>query len=411
MPTVEERITALEALIQEQEVRLQRYESFFSSLMAFMGDAPIGGLRYATVVISNGAKKGDPAVVDAAGRVKVKVDWMPGGGELLARVAPSWLAPGGGVQFLPRQGMKVWLGFEDGQAEAPIIMGHLPDADDPFPYNPATTTEAGTLAATKDKNGDAYNPATPNKNKQVIAARSGGSSPKSSEIALVSESGKEALTLATGGEMRSYTAGDHYQTVGGALTTDVGGDENHHARGSVTRKVDGTLTDKVGSSKYSLTVDSEGNYTETIPGTFKQDVSNKYTVRSDGQKVWHLSQVNDTYQYWGDKSTIMLGNVNNVTVGEQNDVNASVLLRFYLLIEDIALFKYQQSIVNSLNTVVNSGNFVTRNKNAVAAINANLSRINSNTSLIKNVAVQVAQHGATLQQAATTLQAGLQVNM
>ena len=418
MSSLEQRIEGLELEIGRLKETLEEYRSLFRRLDVFSSLGRMPGLQLAEV--SGEGAAGEPAAIDAEGRVKVKVEWSSGGeNTLAARVVLPWLMAGGGMEFLPRVGQRVWLSFDGGTVEYPLVVGYLPSKDNALPYAQQQSAGAGTLAKTKDKEGHVHNPATNNKYKSVIRSGSPGQSSKFSELAFVDEPEEEGLSLATEGEMRIYSAGEHFHTVdedsteyiGGKRHEVVGEDKEEHVKGEYNLVVDKDFVTKVGNGKYERKVEvGSGDVNETIAGKFEQDVKGSYWRRWDGQEVKNFVHVNETSQYWGSKSEIMLGNVNEVTVGQTNDVKATITNEASIQTFGVYVARQDFGISEVSNKVFEVNNKVSEIEHGLAKLKNNLSYLSSDVAELKDATVGLGDMKVALESVLSKVHTGLQVN-
>ena len=93
--------------------------------------------------------KGDEIYTDELGRVKVQFHWDLRGSfddrsSAWLRVAQAWAGTGYGAQFLPRVGHEVLVGYVDGDADRPIVLGSLHNGVNRPPYTfPRDKTRSG----------------------------------------------------------------------------------------------------------------------------------------------------------------------------------------------------------------------------------------------------------------------------
>lgn len=103
----------------------------------------VPGVQTAVVV---GADPGQPAQ-DAEGRVKVRFAWDTSGDtrdtSCWIRVATPLAGQGYGAAFTPRAGQEVLVAFLDGDPDAPVIAGSLPNGKHTHPLAAAGSTRSG----------------------------------------------------------------------------------------------------------------------------------------------------------------------------------------------------------------------------------------------------------------------------
>ena len=302
--------------ILEQEQKALR--DSLAQMESGLRRARVAGLQMGTV--DAGGRDGEPAAQDDQGRVPVKMDWDGRQHTLLARVAAPWNHQGGGVCFIPRNGEAVYLAFENGRPELPVIMGYHPLTGNTLTYNPVAGSDQSVQAATADASGNAYNPPTGNQYKSVISTKSQGADGKSSEIAFGDHPGKESLTTSTQGEMRHFSQGDHHLNVGGNSVSTHMGDLNRRVMADSKKTVAKDMERKVGNDLHSqITGDKnetvQGNYHFEVPGQFSQQA-----IR--GKSVYYVWQ--------SGAEALYLGGNNVILVGEDINVNVSLLVRQFI---------------------------------------------------------------------------------
>jgi type VI secretion system secreted protein VgrG len=93
-------------------------------------------IETATVVGSGGE---GTLHTDALGRIKVHFHWehdgSPAHNSCWLRVASAWAGPGMGIQFIPRIGMEVVVGFLGGDIDRPLVLGAVHNATHPVPFS------------------------------------------------------------------------------------------------------------------------------------------------------------------------------------------------------------------------------------------------------------------------------------
>jgi type VI secretion system secreted protein VgrG len=93
-------------------------------------------LSRAKVVSKSGKTNGKPTVdTDEYGRVKVQFFWdRHKASSAFLRVAHCWAGGSWGMNFIPRVGDEVLVGFIDGDPDQPLIVGSVPNHSHPLPY-------------------------------------------------------------------------------------------------------------------------------------------------------------------------------------------------------------------------------------------------------------------------------------
>jgi type VI secretion system secreted protein VgrG len=99
---------------------------------------------------------------DEYGRVKVQLAWDRDGelnehSSCWLRVATGWAHDHYGSVLIPRVGMEVLVGFIDGDADKPLVMGSLPNAATPVPLDLPTDKTRSVFRSQSSPGGGGYN--------------------------------------------------------------------------------------------------------------------------------------------------------------------------------------------------------------------------------------------------------------
>jgi type VI secretion system secreted protein VgrG len=99
---------------------------------------------------------------DEFGRVKVRLMWDRHGQldehcSCWLRVASSWAHDSYGSVLIPRVGMEVLVGFVDGDADKPLVMGCLPNAVNPVPLDLPADKTRSIFRSRSSPGGGGYN--------------------------------------------------------------------------------------------------------------------------------------------------------------------------------------------------------------------------------------------------------------
>ena len=138
--------------------RLAEYRNSFEALPAGLPYRPpratprprISGTQTASVV----GQVDEPVGADVYGRVKVQFHWDRFGkrnqhSSCWVRVAWPWAGDGWGMITIPRVGQEVVVAFEEGDPDAPLIVGSVYNADQMPPFElPAERTRSGIKTRT-----------------------------------------------------------------------------------------------------------------------------------------------------------------------------------------------------------------------------------------------------------------------
>lgn len=369
-----------------------------AALESWRERGPIGGWQVATV--AGQGPQGDPAALDAQGRVPVNVEWDGRQQELKARVALAWDHQHGGAVFHPRKGQAVYICFENGLPELPVIVGHCANPKDQHPYDPAEPGPRASLAATVDKDGQPHNPPSLNKYKTTIRSSTKGSG-KASEIVMVDQPGAEELSCTSQGELRQHSRGGWYQRTEGDAIEQINGDASRTVLGNASKTVQGN---------YQRTV--SGDFHSHLAGNKHQVITGDYLLEVKDQLSMAVQKGRSVHVLWkkGDGANAYLGGRNRMVIGEEVSVNVSFMMRAYFLVED---FFAQRAIYESTTTtqaLMWGGNQVTHMNDCILAIeNAATAMVNKGAS-VRSGELTIKNEGAAMQSFATKMTDGLEMN-
>ncbi|MCB2185386.1 MAG: hypothetical protein KQJ78_03135 [Deltaproteobacteria bacterium] len=389
--------------LDHELARAARQEAFLEERLAQLearrAEAPEPTVQ--TGQVQDSSPAGHPVTLDNQGRAPVVVPWDGGQETLAARLATPWNISGGGVVMLPRQGQSVWLAFERGRPESPVIIGYFPNEVTPLDYDPAATAQEGVLAAPLDENGQAVNPATANRYKTTIrsAAPDGG---KVHEIAFGDQPGQEDLSLATEGRMRVYAQGEHQLSVGGKNVEHVDGDVQRHVSGKFTQQLQQDYQRHVGGD---LATTVAGDKDETVTGNYTLNVEGEYTLSADTGRSVHTLAMSDFFDYY-------MGGKNYLTLGEEVACGARLWVRiFFPLEEELGGWFAQFHALKTEYTMMSGSNTVDETKNRITAIQEAVASMDVNAGRMGNSAARMKDTGAALNSFATKLCAGFKINV
>ena len=306
--------------IDELLDHVQALASRLEALELRSGLASAQGLQVAKVV--GAGEAGTPAAIDAQGRVTIQMNWN-NNPQLKAVISNDWLtASGGGSQFLPRVGQNVFVAFQEENAELPVVVGYLASSENPLPYPPGdlsspepgdTVNSSPTLAAVQKVDSDFpkkanftdYNPSTDNLAKGVLrSANYGTTASKASEIAFVDELNEEALTVATQGELRQYSKGDHY----------------FRSEGNSINVIDGEYDL---AAKKDVYLHIANDYTEHYGGEHK--------VQANGH--WYEWRLQNTQRFlYGDFISVFGGGMEEVFLGQRTDITINIFPPYFEIV-------------------------------------------------------------------------------
>ncbi|SEM93101.1 type VI secretion system secreted protein VgrG [Luteibacter sp. UNCMF331Sha3.1] len=148
--------------------------------------------------------------VDSLGRVQVTFFWNPPGKphadqSCPVRVGSSWAGKRWGMQFIPRVGQEVIVGFLEGDPDRPLILGSVYNQDHATPY---------ALPEEKTRSG-------------VVSRSLRGAQGEANEIRFEDRKGDEELLLHAQRDLRHEAENDHFSTIDRDESTKVGRDRSH----------------------------------------------------------------------------------------------------------------------------------------------------------------------------------------
>jgi type VI secretion system secreted protein VgrG len=207
-------------------------------------------------VVGNG---GDDIAVDDKGRVRVQFHWdRDAQASCWIRVMQPWAGAGWGVQFIPRVGQEVVVGFEGGDPDKPMILGSLYNGTHlvAFPL-PSEKTKSG-LRTQSSPGGGGYNELSFDdaaaQEKIYLRAQ------KDLELDVLNDRtatvrNSDSLTvmhdrsITVLGDHREQTRGDHEEQVGGSRTVRVEGHHNVVVTGDRNVQVTGSTFETVAGAE------------------------------------------------------------------------------------------------------------------------------------------------------------------
>jgi type VI secretion system secreted protein VgrG len=190
--------------------------------------------------------QGQEIHTDEHGRVCVQLAWDREGAlddksSCWLRVSQGWAGASFGMFALPRVGQEVLVAFLDGDPDQPIVVGRVPNAQNPLPLKlPEQETQSAWRSASSP-GGDGFN-----------------------EIRFEDRRGGELVSLHAARDLRARVEQDEAVVVGRDRTKAVGGDEAARTEGRVVvyvgqdahLTVEGELRERIGGTR-SLTVEAD----------------------------------------------------------------------------------------------------------------------------------------------------------
>ena len=371
-----------------------------SGLAGKAAGAPLDGLVVGTV--GGDEADGEPVPTDAQGRVPVLLNINGQDKKLTARIATPWNIKGGGATFLPRKGQTVYLAFEDGTPELPVLVGYAPNPNTPLDYSPTSQAPAPTLALTMDASGNAYNPPSSNAHKSIIRSTSPGQSGKTSEITLSDQTGQEGISMGTGGRMRIQSRGDHYRMVEGDTVDHHVGDHVQNIGGSYTKTIDQDFKRTVG-----------GDFNSNITGNKSHVVSGDYHLDVQGQYSMEVAAGRSVHEIWKAKDAIdiYLAGRNNLVLGESGEAHEDLRINiFFPMVFDFAVQHFDASPIKMAFWLYNASSAAADKREQIAAMDNALAAMKEHVVKTTEDAIGSEEPAAAIEAYGMKLCTGLKVN-
>jgi type VI secretion system secreted protein VgrG len=208
---------------------------------------------------------------DEFGRIKVQFHWDLQGkftdkSSTWLRVVQPWAGFGYGVQFLPRIGHEVVVGYIDGDADRPMVFGSVHNGVNPTPYTfPrdramsgiktwSTPSGAGGHELLFDDSAGSELVALRSVRRMQVGAVSDATADVGDDLAVtVGGDRSDAVTgdasTRIGGDELCETGGDRTTMIGGDASLDVRGTSVSHVARDESQTVDGVRTLVVGKAR------------------------------------------------------------------------------------------------------------------------------------------------------------------
>jgi len=221
------------------------YRGRFSSVpasVAYRAQRPTRAVRQAFETATVVGPPNQEIYTDIYGRVKVQFHWDLEGkfddkSSAWLRVAQAWAGGGYGVQFVPRVGHEVLVGYLDGDTDRPVVVASLHNGRQPPPVRlPERQTQSGLFSSSTPTGAGGNSLLFDDQlGAEVVALRSS----RTLELAATENatlSANDQLTVAAGANMITRAGADSHAQIDGASSTVVG-----KARKSVVGEDDTTL--------------------------------------------------------------------------------------------------------------------------------------------------------------------------
>ncbi|MFO0614802.1 MAG: type VI secretion system tip protein TssI/VgrG [Polyangiaceae bacterium] len=236
--------------------------------------------------------------VDPLGRIKVQFHWdregkLDGLSSCWIRVMQPWGGAGWGVQFIPRVGMEVVVGFDGGDPDKPMILGTLYNGTHPTPFPlPLDRTRSGWRTQTSP-GGGGFN-----------------------ELSFEDRKGGEQVFLHAQRDLDEVVLNDHHTTVSRDQSALIGGNRSDDVAGNALYRTAKNRGEQVGQD-YSLTVGKSrklsvaGSDQERVAGDRTTQIERTHGVQIGG----HYSLMVGTKEQPASSESFIWGDYNLGAVG------------------------------------------------------------------------------------------------
>ena len=215
----------------------------------------VDGVQSATVV----GAAGEEIQTDELGRVRIQFPWDREGqsddqSSCWVRVSQGWAGTGFGLLNLPRVGQEVLVGFLEGDADQPIIVGRVFNATNPVPYALPQHQTRSTWKSRSSPGGDGFN-----------------------EIMFEDLAGQELVWVQAQKDLRKLVKNDE--------TVTVGNDRQKLVKGNETEVVEANRTEVTLGDRTEIT---RGDRITAIEGTRRELVRGGDIERVEGNRVLYV---------------------------------------------------------------------------------------------------------------------------
>lgn len=268
----------------------------------------------AQTAIVTGAS-GEEIHTDSYGRVKVQFHWDRSGriddtSSCWLRVVQGWAGGGFGMQFTPRVGAEVVVGFLDGDPDQPLVIGGVHNAEKALPYALPANKTRSTVKSKSSPNGAAT---------------------AANEFRFEDKTDAEEVYLRAQKDFKLEVLNDVTETITHDRTTTI--DNNQTLTVKQARKItvmEGNDTLTVSKGTRSVTV--KGNETHTSSGKFTHDVTGDYaltvggnmTIKVDGKLTIEAASV----QFDSSSGSITVDAATTLTLKSGQDLKATAGANF-----------------------------------------------------------------------------------
>jgi len=248
------------------------------------------------VAVVVGPPGDDDIFVDEHGRIRINFVWNREDLEITepdenrscwVPVAQGWLGSGLGMQIIPRRGMRVLVGYTDGDPDQPIVLHCIETGTTRLPYDPSKGRQKTRTVLLRTQTSPP------------------GNAPLHNELSTDDSPGKEELLV--------HAARD--------LRVRVDQDEDVVVARNENRSVDGTRTQKVHGDE---TLINEGNHRIRVDQNEERNIKGGQTIDVQGERQTTVGQ-KDTLTAKSDRETIVQGS-DSLRVAQRREVTVGQAL-------------------------------------------------------------------------------------
>ena len=242
---------------------------------------------------------------DALGRVRIRFPWDPGPDDpndplgqdailtgrntCFVRVSDGWAGERLGLQFIPRIGQEVVIGFIDGDPERPMVVGRAYNArggTSHLPFLPATA-QGKQLTVPADLKGTETDQATRSGIRTKTTPRKPEGQSGFHMMRLEDKQGEEQFLIRSERRMDQTAFGSRFDTTHGNLNVLVGGGKQEEGKpppgGAIATTAGATWDLHVGKERYETSDATWDNY---VKGYSLSHIEGEWlTVSDDAAKI------------------------------------------------------------------------------------------------------------------------------
>lgn len=232
------------------------YRNSFECVPADVTPRPRRRKRRLQQVVETATVVGPPGQeihTDPHGRIRVQFHWDLEGvknqrSSCWIRVMQAWSGTAWGFQFIPRVGMEVLVTFVGGDVDRPMVLGCVPNAENPMPFRlPREKTKSG-IRTRSSRHSNGYNELSfeDRRGRERVYVRA----EKDLQEEVVNDHSTSVgsdQTLRVGHNQTVVVSGTRFDAIAENRIATVGGDQTEHVGGAEKVTVDGSATRRVGN--------------------------------------------------------------------------------------------------------------------------------------------------------------------